>query len=589
MSLQYVSIYDKPTVNIAIIGCISSGKSTLMNSLFAETYSSMHIKRTTMSPQVYCTNRKLVSNPSVARTIKLQNDDINKKLYDMGKIASCEESIYEVPPMPEIFKDTINNGLVDYKIYDIPGLNDSATRETFYKYIRDNFFKFDIIIYNIDINSGLNTTDELDIINLIKTNIDIIKRDHQRGPRLVVICNKMDDLSLKAGELISSTEEIEEMYAQVVRIINKNFGPKTQVIKYSASSTYMYRYIKIHGKNFRPDHIDKTYIDRIGIDNFGRVGWSKKSTDKSIDELWILIKECISDNLDGSLVLSGFYNLSTVIGKEIIHTYIYDIMYSKINYLKVHNEFKQKYDFIDKLNIQLKCTFGLPQLYTYLNEYLCFLDSKYLSHIAISVTNKIKMEEYYNILCELLTLPLIKPKEAIIQTKIQDYKEKLTTFNLIKYENSGCVIDNDTINTFKETINEAIKVCGIERISDPKLTNGMCNIINIKIAHEIFKYLKLVNMPNSIIYNMYSWVIINHLNTDADIKVTKLITNYINLKYYKTENEIWNYMSAKITRRDGFLPNDKDTCCHLKIYEPIKQYKRYIDEFDRFFLGDKRD
>jgi GTPase SAR1 family protein len=589
MSLQYESIYNNPTVNIAIIGCISSGKSTLMNSLFAETYSSMHIKRTTMSPQVYCTSQKLVSNPLVAHKIKLQNDDINKKLYDMGKIASCEESVYQVPPMPEIFKDTdtIINGLVDYKIYDIPGLNDSATRETFYKYIRDNFFKFDIIIYNIDINSGLNTTDELDILTLIKTNINIIKRDHQREPRLVVICNKMDDLSLKAGELISSTEEIEEMYAQVVRIINKNFGPNIQVIKYSASSTYMYRYIKIHGKNFRPEHIDKTYIDRIGIDNFGRVGWSKKSTNKSIDELWILIKDCISDNLDGSLILSGFCNLSKVIGKEIIHRYIYDIMYSKINYLKNHSEFKQKYDFIDKLNIQLKCTFGLPQLYTYLNEYLCFLDSKYLSHIAISITTKARMEKYYNILCELLTLPLIKSKETIIQAKIQDYKEKLTTFNLIKYENSEYVIDNDNISTFKETINEAIKVCGIERISEPKLINGLCNIINIEIGHKIFQYLRSVNMSDSIIINMYSWVIVNHLNTLADNQVTKLITNYINLKYYKTENEIWNYMSAKITRQNGFLPSHKEELFYSKIYESVKVYKQYIDEFDRFFFGDE--
>ena len=30
-------IIENPTINIAILGCVSSGKSTLMNSFFAET------------------------------------------------------------------------------------------------------------------------------------------------------------------------------------------------------------------------------------------------------------------------------------------------------------------------------------------------------------------------------------------------------------------------------------------------------------------------------------------------------------------------------------------------------------------------
>ena len=40
-------------INIAIIGTVSSGKTTLMNSLFVNQYSDMKIKRTTMTPQVY--------------------------------------------------------------------------------------------------------------------------------------------------------------------------------------------------------------------------------------------------------------------------------------------------------------------------------------------------------------------------------------------------------------------------------------------------------------------------------------------------------------------------------------------------------
>ena len=40
-------------IRIAIVGPVSAGKSTVLNSLFVEQYSDMKIRRTTMLPQVY--------------------------------------------------------------------------------------------------------------------------------------------------------------------------------------------------------------------------------------------------------------------------------------------------------------------------------------------------------------------------------------------------------------------------------------------------------------------------------------------------------------------------------------------------------
>ena len=44
---------DRNQINIAILGAVSAGKSTLLNSVFSETYSQCKIIRTTMVPQVY--------------------------------------------------------------------------------------------------------------------------------------------------------------------------------------------------------------------------------------------------------------------------------------------------------------------------------------------------------------------------------------------------------------------------------------------------------------------------------------------------------------------------------------------------------
>lgn len=46
-------------INVAIIGAVSAGKSTLLNALFVEQYSDMKIKRTTMAPQVYHETKKI--------------------------------------------------------------------------------------------------------------------------------------------------------------------------------------------------------------------------------------------------------------------------------------------------------------------------------------------------------------------------------------------------------------------------------------------------------------------------------------------------------------------------------------------------
>jgi GTPase Era involved in 16S rRNA processing len=203
-------IYNIPTLNIGILGCISTGKSTLMNSLFAQTYSDMKIKKTTMCPQVYQTDKKIVKNKSYAKDVRKQNEELNKKLYDEGTANKCEEILYQVLPIPDIFDELKNGDKIEYRIYDIPGLNDSATKNIFYDYVRKNFYKFDVVIYNIDINSGLNTTDELDILNLIKSCVTELKTKYNKEVKLIIICNKCDDMRLTDDSEIEGNDEIEE-------------------------------------------------------------------------------------------------------------------------------------------------------------------------------------------------------------------------------------------------------------------------------------------------------------------------------------------------------------------------------------------
>jgi predicted GTPase len=593
------NIYNNPTINIAIIGCISSGKSTLMNSLFGETYSSMHIKRTTMSPQVYCTDKTISSNPVHAQKVRAQNDEINKKLYAEGKITSCQEVEYIVPSMPDIFSETVNGGLVEYRIYDIPGLNDGATKQTFYNYISNNFYKFDLIIYNIDINSGLNTTDEIDILNLIKTNIEKIKKEHQRDARLIVVCNKCDDLiksdkslirsmSMSSGfkskktekfeELISVNEEIEEMYSQVRSIIDKHFGPKIPIIKYSASNTYVYRCVKIRGKHFRPEHLDPAYIDKMGRDNFGPTPWARKSGGKTLDQKWQLISAELSENLDESLVLSGFNNLKITISTIVGHMYIYDLMYSKINYHKNIEDFETRYNFIMKLNKQFNCDYGYGQLNEYVTLFIDYLDKKYNPTQIINASNYASMAEYYKHLVWLnsLQLPAYWTVWKQIKIRIANYKTNENNYGLLSIEN-GTKIYTD-IEEIIKLCTETIRISGPERVERTIIIKGFIKIIKIKDANKFFWFLCKSKVDQSILIRMWINIIVNSININPPITVP--IKNYIDKLYYTTSNEYFNYISTHIFP----VPQRIEYPC-VDLTDTIDVYKAFVNDFATFILG----
>ena len=104
MSLYNIdnNIYEKPTINIAILGCISSGKSTLMNSFFSETYSDMKIMKTTMIPQIYNTD------------INIKYDDKHTK----NNSYFCDE---EINKQNLIFNQIQNS--INYTIHNLIGSN----------------------------------------------------------------------------------------------------------------------------------------------------------------------------------------------------------------------------------------------------------------------------------------------------------------------------------------------------------------------------------------------------------------------------------------------------------------------------------
>jgi hypothetical protein len=389
------------------------------------------------------------------------------------------------------------------------------------------------------------------------------------------------------GDIIGS-DEIEEMYEQICRIVKSN-DIICEIVKYSAAYTYMYRSVNV------PENLDKTYIDKIGVDNLGRVSWNKKSKNKTMNQLWELIKPYISENIDESLELSGYNNFKNIICKKIFNNSLMELIYSKINFHTDISDFQTKYDFVMKLKqifgTSSKClAYSTIKLNKFLNQYLEYLNDTYilvkncdigedfteevddLIHISgIDDNNKDIAEEYFTKLCWLETLNIDK-------TSLQLIKNKLDNLNMMKAQYDIDIIKNSSENIAIGNIFTMLTQI-IEKTSD-----GRKLIIESEVLKKLQKvpiddYYKMVNYLHdydidfTILKNLYASKIINHFNNSP---FNQMLKNYIFKHYLKTNDEFYNLLSCSI-----MYDTIGQKIFDVSLFDE-SEYSKYIDHFSRF-------
>ena len=299
-------------INICIVGGVSTGKSTFLNSIFCENLSECKIKRTTMVPTVYIENESdapIIDSPEQIFTkIAQKNKEIIEKTEKGIPVTEQEyaELQFNVGKLDiNILPDSYVN------VYDIPGLNDARTKDEYYKYLERNFFKFNLIIFIVDIHSGLNTSDEADILRFIADHTRNQLDKNQKKIYTLVVVNKADDMQLKEGGKNGELEivgELDEMFKQVQNAVISEFKAKNiadhlvgdGVIPLCAIDSYLYRMTLNHGANFK---LTDEQILKIGINEQGKK-FSKlpKKTQET------KVREILNDTkfVNDMITLSGF-------------------------------------------------------------------------------------------------------------------------------------------------------------------------------------------------------------------------------------------------------------------------------------------
>jgi GTP-binding protein EngB required for normal cell division len=295
-------------INICFVGGVSTGKSTILNAIFCEKLTQCKIKRTTMVPSVYVETANPfdmeLNTTEIFDMIAQKNEEIISKSEKLT-LEDCSELIFNVGKLDiNILQDSYVN------VYDIPGLNDARTKDVYYKYLESKFYMFNLVILLVDIQSGLNTSDEIDIVNFITTHTREQLEHNNRKIYTMVVVNKADDMQLQEeadGDYkLVLTGEMNEMFEQVENTIMEEFRKKSVdeqligIIPLCAIDAYLYRMIKKHGAAFK---LSQQEILKIGVNEEGKK-FAKKNPEQQERAVYQKLKEV--GFIDDMIKLSGF-------------------------------------------------------------------------------------------------------------------------------------------------------------------------------------------------------------------------------------------------------------------------------------------
>lgn len=314
----------KNNLNLCFVGGVSTGKSTILNSIFCEKLAECKIKRTTMVPTIYIENKTpLETIITPPRIIFNKISEKNKELIE--KSESGQELTMDDYKELKFNVGNLNMNILNkncVNVYDIPGLNDARTKDIYYEYLETNFMKFNIIAFIIDIYSGLNTSDEMEMLQFIANNIKYSKEKYAKNVYTLVVINKADDMQVNARDDNSELTlpgELREMFEQVENTVRQEFSRKNIIdnliglIPFCAVDAYLYRMVKKHGTDFK---LTPEQILKIGVNECGkRFGTLKPEMQEK------KVLEVLSDNdfIDTMIKLSGFSLLENKLNRFLLH------------------------------------------------------------------------------------------------------------------------------------------------------------------------------------------------------------------------------------------------------------------------------
>jgi small GTP-binding protein len=299
-------ITQKFEIKVALLGYVSVGKTTVLNAMFRDKFSEVSMRRTTaginffrvVNPEVPKNNVEgdpslthheqwsVVADEETQKPVDVlkEIEASNRELREARRIEEKWFNIELEEPLCEMRQDT---SLV---IVDVPGMNEADSESLYSKYVEDNWKSFDCVVIVMDARQGVNTEEQVGLLELVKRNLTT-KKDIP----VIILFNKVDEpddpqqamLLEEAGEKISkvfSVSSRDTALRQVLEAIERTSKLPDDafpvLLSTSAIHAFFYRAASLLSYQHFKEKFDADLIDMIGREEVGRFRWKKLNAEE---------------------------------------------------------------------------------------------------------------------------------------------------------------------------------------------------------------------------------------------------------------------------------------------------------------------
>lgn len=190
-------------VNAMLVGCVSSGKSSVLNAFVGGIISPASKDRQTFKPILFNLSKEgnFANMCKVSKNINTQKKT-NAELFKIDNVA--EEQISSLDRTYIDLKLPAKNNLY---VTDFPGMGDERDKNNmFSKSVLNNILNFNLVMFVCDANKPFLQKEETSFLKAIK---DEIKKQHDENQTyvdLIILVCKYDDVD---------DDELEDMFANI--------------------------------------------------------------------------------------------------------------------------------------------------------------------------------------------------------------------------------------------------------------------------------------------------------------------------------------------------------------------------------------
>lgn len=304
-------------IKVALLGHVSVGKTTILNALFQEKFSEVSMKRTTAGINHFRVSRTKTKNNNHEDGITTTpaKATLNEIIMDNANLRNTTNRIEEKFFDIELDQHFIRNLRDDtcMVIVDIPGVNEAGTKKMYLDYVEKSWDTFDIIIVVMDAQQGVNTDEQVDLLNFVQNNLDF-----RKDMPVIVLCNKVDDPEDKdLSSLVEEAQrEVERIFSvgdrtkALTALLDQNLDQESCSEAYmpaflplSAENAFLYRATSRLGRK-EMKLLDKSYLNKIGREEVGKFQWKKLSENEQYDLVYDILSN--PDQYEERLKSSNF-------------------------------------------------------------------------------------------------------------------------------------------------------------------------------------------------------------------------------------------------------------------------------------------